>query len=148
MAQVERWRTSRRALRKISAQKVRTSPAAPRPRVPEEREHGRELTEAGGGREGGTMVAQLARAGETRGGKKARNLRTTENQQTRSNAYSLFLDHRVYIYIYTSADQVERQQPRSLSSFSLLCFSQFQTCQLIRARARAHLREAGGGRGR
>lgn len=26
-----------------------------------------------------------------RGGKKAKNLRTTENQQTRSNAYSLFL---------------------------------------------------------
>lgn len=37
-----RWRTSRRALRKISAQKVRTSPAAPRPRrVPEERERAR-----------------------------------------------------------------------------------------------------------
>lgn len=69
MAQVERWRTSRRALRKISAQKVRTSPAAPRPRVPEER--ARSGADRGsGGREGGTMVAQLARLAGERGWKK------------------------------------------------------------------------------
>lgn len=76
---------------KSPRKKCARHPPSPRPRIP-----GAWLLEDGIWPRGrGWATAALSAKPRwrevRRGGKKAKNLRTTENQQTRSNAYSLFL---------------------------------------------------------
>lgn len=123
-----RWRTSRRALRKISAQKVRTtgwraSGGHPRP-LPGVPTDPRSLVRWN------LVRGERRVSARGRDGKKARNLPTTENQQTRSNAYSLFLDHCVYTCPTGRAKR---------ASASAIEFSSFFAISELSANTRAHL---------